>query len=292
MLRASLLADALVLPVHWIYEPAEIASRFGRVSELQAPAADGYHAGQPAGGQTHYGVQALALMDALAGQQSFAADRFMDTWQHLWATHTGYRDGATKSTLANLAAGKARTEAGSPSNDLGGAARIAPLLVALDGADDDTVVAAAVAQTRLTHQDPGLLDTAAFITRAVRAVLSGRTVAEAMSDAAAAPYTTLPAGDYLQAARAASGRGAIEMVQRLGPACAVTGALPATMALALTYADDVETALIENAMAGGDSAARGLVLGMLLGAVEGATLPQRWLDAWQAQHRVAAFLGE
>jgi ADP-ribosylglycohydrolase len=290
MLKASLIADSLVLPAHWIYDPAAIRDRFGRLESLQAPPADGYHAGQDKGGQTHYGAQALALMAALGNGHAFDADRFMAVWTGLWDRYTGYRDGATKTTLANLAAGKPRTDAGSLSNDLGGAARIAPLLVALDTADDEAIAAAAAAQTRLTHQDAGLHDAAAFITRAVRAVLAGAAIPDAVAVAGAAEYDVLPIADYLAAAQASIGLGAVAAVHRLGAACAVTGALPATLALALTYPDDLETALVENAMAGGDSAARGLVLGMLLGAADGAVLPEQWLRDWQARSEVEAFL--
>ena len=42
--------------------------------------------------------------------------------------------------------------------------------------------------------------------------------------------------------------------------------------------DDFETALIENTNAGGDNAARGLALGMVLGAMHGRSrIPKRWL---------------
>ncbi|MBC7543041.1 MAG: ADP-ribosylglycohydrolase family protein, partial [Candidatus Sericytochromatia bacterium] len=84
--------------------------------------------------------------------------------------------------------------------------------------------------------------------------------------------------------------GGVAAVQSLGAACAVGAAFPATLALALAHPTDLEAALIENAMAGGDSASRGLFLGMLLGASSGAIVPQRWLTAWQANSRVAAFL--
>jgi ADP-ribosylglycohydrolase len=289
-LRASLIADALVLPAHWIYDPAALAGRFGRLTEILPPPADGYHAGQPAGGQTHYGVQTLALMAALQGQAAFDPEAFMAVWEGVVGDYTGYRDGATKITLANLAADLPRTEAGSPSSDLGGASRIAPLLVALDGVGDEAVVAAAKAQTRLTHRDPGTGDAAAFLALTTRRILSGATVAAAMAAAATEDYDVLPVADYLAIATDAVELGPTGAVQRLGASCDVTGALPATMALALAYGADLETALIENAMAGGDSAARGLALGMMLGAVDGAVVPPRWLAAWQAAPQVEAFL--
>ncbi|HSO10397.1 MAG TPA: ADP-ribosylglycohydrolase family protein, partial [Desulfoprunum sp.] len=55
-------------------------------------------------------------------------------------------------------------------------------------------------------------------------------------------------------------------------------ALPAAVHLILRYETDLRQALIENVMAGGDSAARGLVVGMILGAAGGpAAIPPEWL---------------
>ncbi|MBC7542136.1 MAG: ADP-ribosylglycohydrolase family protein, partial [Candidatus Sericytochromatia bacterium] len=119
LLQASLIADSLALPVHWNYDPAVIASEYGRVVELRSPPVKGYHGGQPAGGQTHYGAQALALMDSLGAGHTFDETAFAATWRALWDHYDGYRDGATKATLANLDAGTPAKSAGSTSTDLG-----------------------------------------------------------------------------------------------------------------------------------------------------------------------------
>ena len=51
------------------------------------------------------------------------------------------------------------------------------------------------------------------------------------------------------------------------------------MYLALKYHDDPESALIANTNLGGDNAARGAVLGALLGAAHGLEkFPGRWID--------------
>lgn len=66
----------------------------------------------------------------------------------------------------------------------------------------------------------------------------------------------------------------------------MTLALPAVLQLVLTHEDDLEQCLIENVMAGGDSAARGLAAGMILGARLGMdAIPARWLaDLRQRKH--------
>ncbi|MEB3223406.1 MAG: ADP-ribosylglycohydrolase family protein [Candidatus Sericytochromatia bacterium] len=292
LVQASLLADALALPAHWCYDQGAIASQWGRLADLQAPPAGSYHAAQPLGGHTHYGAQALLLLEAVAAAGGrFEATAWAEAWRAYWAGEpTSYVDGATRQTLANLAAGAAPLAAGSPSSDWGGAARGAAVVAATLDAPEDVAVAAARAQTEVTHRDPLVAEGAAFWTRAVRAVASGQAVPDALAAAAEAGYTALPAQAMLAAAREAAMRGAEAAVASLGAACGISGALPATMAVALAHPADLEGALIANVMAGGDSAARGLALGMLLGAAPGVRLPDRWLAAWAARPRAEAAL--
>jgi ADP-ribosylglycohydrolase len=75
----------------------------------------------------------------------------------------------------------------------------------------------------------------------------------------------------------------VDAIAKLGPACSISSALPSVLYLAMKYGDDIETAFIENAMAGGDNCARGLALGMLLGAAnEISSIPEHWLDELNA----------
>jgi len=51
--------------------------------------------------------------------------------------------------------------------------------------------------------------------------------------------------------------------------------------------------LVENVMAGGDSAARGLIVGMLLGAYLGMeAIPQEWLTDMKAYPLIVDLLGK
>jgi len=68
-------------------------------------------------------------------------------------------------------------------------------------------------------------------------------------------------------------------------------AQPASLYFALRYQDSLERALVANARCGGDSAARGITVGILLGALHGEeALPQRWLDGLRALPRVRELL--
>lgn len=278
---ASLLGDALTLPAHWDYDQGHILATHGRITEMHGPPAKGYHAHTGAGGQTHYGDQALVLWRCLrdAGGRYDPAT-FMAAWQQFWATSPAYRDHATRETLEHIAAGQVPTRAASRSADLGGAARIAPLIAATLHLPEDQAVELAWNHTALTHADPAVGEAAAFLVRAVRAALAGHDAAAAIARAAEAEYVALPVAQHLAAARAASQEGILHATRALGLACPLPQAFPAMLAIALAYPHDLEAALIDNVMAGGDSAARGLALGMLLGATHGAKLPPRWVAAW------------
>lgn len=70
---------------------------------------------------------------------------------------------------------------------------------------------------------------------------------------------------------------------KVGKASPTEGALPGSLYFALKYQHSLEEALIANAGVGGDSAVRGMVIGMLLGAVHGkSAIPQRWLSSLKA----------
>jgi len=292
LLAATLAADSLALAPHWIYDQDELEEKFGRVTDLQAPRADGYHAGKLLGAQTHYGDQVLVLMESLeACGGNFVMDDFARRWREFWHESRAYRDHATKETLAHLEAGEGLTHAGSGSIELGGPGRIAPLLLALRGEDTPLVVGAVRAQTALTHASPLALDTAEFIARAVFLLLRGISIPSALRTTANLSFKALPAADYLQRAEAVANLPTAEAVEELGQSCPLDKALPAAFAILLRHGDDLETALIENVMAGGDSAARGLVLGTILGAAHGQrAIPLRWLEAMEARARIDSFL--
>ena len=172
ILITSLVADALSLGSHWIYSQREIADKFGSITGYSDPATS-YHPGKQAGDFTHYGDQTLVLLRSLALHGRFDLASFAYEWRTFWENPEtqSYRDGATKATFANLRSGLAPTQAASPSNDIAGAARIAPLFL-LKWKSSDDLIAAARAQTSLTHGDPAVVDTAGLSVNDAAARLS------------------------------------------------------------------------------------------------------------------------
>jgi ADP-ribosylglycohydrolase len=284
LLQTSLLADSLALGAHWIYGEGEVTKRFGRVTELLPNFEGGYHSGKTRGAQTHYGDQTLLLWESLQHTGHFDLRDFASRWQTFWKTSSSYRDHATRETLAQLEAGVPITEAGSDSTELGGAARLAPLFVAMHEAALDTQIVSARTQTAFTHRSELVQDVAEYLTRIVYATLRGTALHEAIETASRRDYNALAASVIYDQAFHYSDQPLEELVPMFGQSCSTAQGLPVVLSLALRFENEPETALIENVELGGDSAARGLVLGLLLGSAQTENfLPARWLTHWQAQ---------
>jgi ADP-ribosylglycohydrolase len=291
LLYGSLLADSLALAPHWIYDQTEIAQRFGDIRELQTPPSDSYHGKKQRGDQTHYGDQTLILLESLeATGGKFQLDDFAERWRQFWQESECYRDHATKDTLARIEKGHVLTKAGSESRELGGASRIAPLLLALRNEDPGVQIEAVRAQTALTHDNAEVIDAAEFIARTVLLLVQGIGVESALRTATALPFRTLQPQTYLQKADEVRGLPTSEAVDRLGQSCPLEKALPSVFLILLKHGDDLETAFVQNVMAGGDSAARGKMLGIILGAAHGVrAIPDRWIEQLSARSQIEKF---
>lgn len=289
LLLPSLCADALALGSHWIYNPAKIDRLYpGGARNYDDPRTD-YHPGKSAGEFTHYGDQIVALLKSVVLRGGFDSAGWRQDWQRFWESGPrSYRDGATKATFGHLQSG---THRASESNDLAGAARIAPVLAALSARPLEDRIAAARAQTALTHGDPATIDAAEFFTRAVDALASGVTLREALDAAASAGYGALDARGYLDEAHAASGLDETTAGQKFGLTCHTPEAFPLTIWFLLRFHDQPLEAIVRNTMAGGDNAARGLIIGLLMGASHGlAWLPPRWTEELEAYDEIEALL--
>lgn len=287
LLWGSFAGDALALCAHWIYDDGKIRDRFGTIARYADPkgAAVTYHGDKRAGDFTHYGDQTLCLLTSLSEKGGWEADDFLDKWTALFrGESTPYVDKATKDTLRNLDGGVPSTRAGSLSRDMGGAARFAPVMALLAERPLEERIGVAKAQAALTHRGPGVDECAEFGCRAVDAALHGAGVEESLRHAASAEYTELDMDRLLSRARNRLDRPPWEAVHELGPACELPGALLSSFLILLEFPGSVEEALAANAMAGGDSASRGLLIGALTGAARGVeAVPGPWIEELSAR---------
>jgi ADP-ribosylglycohydrolase len=290
MVLASFVGDSLALGVHWIYDTARIEKEFGRVDSFLKPASDSYHPTKGRGELTHYGDQSFVLLESLAAKGGFDLDDFATRWRKLFQDYDGYYDQATKATLQNFSADKMPVEAGSPSKDLSGASRVAPLVFCYQD-DLDSLVEAARDQTRMTHNNPDVIDGAEFFARVSWLVLCGTPPISAMEKVSSERFDKSFIGHWVKDGIESKAEDSVSTIARFGQSCHVEDAFAGVVHLIAKYENDLEEALVQAVMAGGDSAGRGMVVGMVLGAHLGEeALPGQWVSDLQRRGEILDFL--
>lgn len=286
MLLGSFLGDSHSLGVHWVYNTRAIDKKVGRVEELIAPIVNRFHPNRGKGEFTHYGDQTLFLLEYLREHTDFIKNDFLLSWADYMRSYDGYMDHATKDTVKNLDEGKQGSEAASLSHDLGGAARIAPLIYRF-APDRNKTVQTCREQTEATHNNENVVHSSGFFAELVLSILGGKRVEESLEATINALPESSALREWAAAGMESKGADSRETIATFGQACPVEKLFPGTIHLIVTYQDDLQEALIQNAGAGGDSAARGLIVGMVLGAYHGYdALPQAWLEDLAAGEKI------
>ena len=230
-------------------------------------------------------------------------------------TRPGYINGASRRTLQALAqypaaAGQARRDLAADVNCLIAATHFLPLF--LVQGDEEALLREAVDTVYISHRHADPLAAARFLAQALYLIAHKGATLEAALTAAAGASSHPLIGRWLADARSKVAEAldpasqlsreefvddvAITTMSRLwdigktepikiGKASPTEGALPSALYFALKYQGDFEAALVANAECGGDSAARGIVVGMLLGA------SLDWVDA-HPSHRWLSGLNE
>lgn len=266
MLLTSLIADSLSLGPHWMYDLGEIVAKFPHLNALHAPATT-YHPGKQAGDQTHLGDQTKILAGSLITTEGEPDEaHFMTEWKAFWAAPTTktYRDKATKTVL--------ETNTPAPSTELAGVARTAPLVSLLlkRGLRGDALAEGIYRHVCCTHASGASQKATQTLADILTQLLDGKTLTEILP---ADPFPKLEAG---------------EAIEELGQSCDIAAAIPSSFLLLRRFGNDPALALIQNALAGGDSAARGLFMGIILGLTH-PKLPDSWSQQLRAKPLVDQF---
>jgi ADP-ribosylglycohydrolase len=289
MVLGSFVGDALALGVHWVYNTRVIDKKFGVVDQYQDPLTS-YHTGKKRGDFTHYGDQTMVLLSSVDACAGFDLDHFAREWQSFFDTYQGYFDQATKATLKRLADGKGYQDCGSPSEDLAGAGRIPPLAYVYHD-DPQKLIQSARLQTAFTHKTDMVVDSADFFCRAALKILDGQAPSDAIAETVADNFQGHTLEEYVTIALESIQINTREAIAEFGQMCEIDAAFPATIHIVMKYENDFKHGMIENVMAGGDSAGRGLLAGMLLGAQGGMdAVPERWLKELTFYDRITAAL--
>ena len=285
----ALVADAFALGGHWVYESDEIKEKFPKLDGFYDPMTD-YHGSKKAGEFTHYGDQCMWLLESISLEKELSLASFSSRWKEYMQEYAGYIDGASQTTLDNLKAGKSAIEAGSSSQDLSVVGRIAPL--ALLYCDDQKAFEdRAVLQTKMTHDSRESIMAARFFSQLLYLVLQGYTPKNSI-------LAMLEESDdemlknWMKTALASTEHDTIEAIKSCGQSCNVNGACPSALHLILKYENNYPEAMRQNVYAGGDSAARGMVAGMILGAYNGLSkIPQQWIETLASKNRIEEYIG-
>jgi ADP-ribosylglycohydrolase len=268
-IEAALVADAYALGAHWIYDEAQLKSLDINWEELNAPQSI-WHKGKQKGDFTHYGDHGKWLETYVRKNKHFDISTYGGYWLDNMQTYTGYVDASSRETLQTLEKDP-KSGKGSRSHDLSIIGRIAPLLLVSSGKEE--FLEQVQSFVAFTHNSEVALKAAHFFGSVLYDVAEGAAIADALSRA---EVETLLKNAY-DAAMQSKGKESFATIRNFGPACGVEGGFEGVIHLLLTY-EEYKEAMMANAKAGGDSAARGMIVGMIMGAA-GKEIPHSWKEA-------------
>lgn len=266
---ATLAADSYSLGSHWVYDEKQLKELPIDWDSLNAPQAL-YHKGKVAGDFTHIGDQAFLAYEFLKDKKSFDEDAYLKFWEEKMSSYTGYVDGATRETLANLKQGE---KVGSNSDDFSVIARISSLL--LVSKDEDDFVNNVSAFVKLSHNSKEVIAAATFFARLLFRVKEGQNIEEAMR-ALSNDFTSF-VKESVENGITSKSEDTFAAIRKFGPACGVDGGLPGIVHLLSKYPTNLKELLVQNAKAGGDTSSRAMVATMIIVANSSSdAIPKSW----------------
>lgn len=236
-----------------------------------------WHPNRKAGQFTHYGDQLKLLVEYVSENEQFHLSSYAKKWFFYMREYDGYIDGATRNTLENMRA-RSPLPCGFGSEDLSVVGRIGPLLQF--GDTEPRFLEIVDLFTRTTHFTEITRACACFCAQLIWRLREGTTLDDALADSVAQSPTWIQ--EMVRNVQSALNDAPVDAILRFGPDCNARKAMPGALYLLLRYRSDYKTAMIENAKAGGDSAARGMVSGMLMAAAFGPEIiPDNWRQGLQ-----------
>ncbi|WP_105615257.1 ADP-ribosylglycohydrolase family protein [Vallitalea okinawensis] len=271
LLYGSFLGDAMALGPHWIYDTDLIRSEFGNIAGITTPPCNSYHVGKLKGDFTHYGDQALMLLKSIKDMDGYNQMVFKKEWLEYMKNYKGYKDHATKASIELLT----NSDCGSDSDELGGFARLAPIIYKYH--NDKDLLQFVKSNLRMTHNNEELVEKSLFIVKLIQRILDGKNPLEGIRLLYGECSSDIK--NTIDVVEKHIKDDPVEYIRSVGQSCSSRFAFKAVLYLVLKYKDDYHQAILKNLYAGGDSAARGMVLGMILGAHMGYDqLPQTWMS--------------
>jgi len=293
----GLVADAAAMPLHWIYDTAEIASilkaagREGTPEFLSPSHAPFYN--YPVGTVTPFGDQTVVYAEALATAGSVdpvaiaaAYEAYYTPPMNTSRPYKSYYDHATKDFLANYAAGKRWPHTGGNDSETNAVAHVLPVAVMRAGRPG--FLRDAEAAIRIVQDNDDAVAFGLTFARILERVILGDSVVTAIRSVAATLRngTGNPNDGWLAHGLAKmdewAPRPPVDVTSEVGQSCdfpyhAFTGPH-----LLLHYGGSptFEAAVRQTILLGGENANRGTFIAALLAAAAGsveAGVPKAWL---------------
>ncbi len=265
--KAALVADSYSLGAHWIYDPQELKDLEIDWNELSEPKAV-WHEGKQKGDFTHYGDQAKWLEQYVDDNDKFDINSYKSLWLENMKTFKGYLDGSCKETLKILKDDSMAVVCSS-SHDISIVGSISPLLSISESKEE--FLANVKTLVAFTHNDPTVLSVAKLFSSVLFDVANGGTIDDALTKVQADESIK----DRFESGLSSKSKNTFESIKNFGASCSVEGAFEGTVHLLAKF-NNYKEAMITNAKCGGDSAARAMIVGMIMGAA-GYELPSSWV---------------
>ena len=221
-----------------------------------------------------YGKQTLWLLEYITQSKVYDPFKFGDIWKKNMSQEKDV-DKASKDTVANLKSGRTYLGAGSGFKDLSVVGRHAPILFSVKGMDE--MLESIKFHTCLTHMTKETIEASKYIAEVTLAMVYNLDVANTLQERAKFYGETVES--EVEKAFALQDKPDAIALTMLGTGNQVEGGLASTIYLILNYHNDFEKLLEINLEAGGETSARAMVAGMVIGARYGfEKIKPTWIE--------------
>jgi len=259
---SALVCDRYSLGAHWVYNEEELKNLAIDWGELNPPQSL-WHRGKQRGDLTHYGDHMLFLIEYIRKNGHFKKEEYYKYWCEKMQAYSGYVDASSRKALENIAAS---------SEDLSICGRISPLLLCSE--TKEAFLNNVNAFISVTHNSKLALTAGSFFAEILWDSLRNANIT-ALIHKYKPKYPELQV--WIDLAIEKKDAPSFQTIREFGPACGIDGGFAGVVYLLLQNKSFKEL-MIENAKAGGDSSARGMVVAMILGHLDTTELPQEWLE--------------
>jgi len=312
-LYGMFIGDAMAMPVHWYYDTMALRRDYGTITNYQKPrnphpdsilwrssfpvkrgAVDilhdqrqhwgvrgiHYHQFLQAGENTLNVKLARELLILLEQDGCYTPESWLERMVSFLTSPESHNDTYIEEYLRHFFNAHADenelTECGrKDEKHIGGYSLMLPLSIAFSE-QTDYATRVSLEHLALTHGGLLMNTWGAVIVSTLLNVLKGNSMKDSIEAAAQESKIDIDMALYEKLAEYPD---STVVTKHFSSACYVDYAVPATIFLALKYANSPEEGIIANTMCGGDNVGRGAVLGALLGAVNGMEgWPSEWVD--------------